>query len=47
LLLPGVTDVHVDVTAETPQAQKSLPDRTERLVSKMFWQFPGKGGGRA
>jgi len=36
--LPGVTDVLVDVTAETPQ-QKGLPDRGIAGV-KIFWQFP-------
>ena len=42
--LPGVTDVKVDVTAETPQ-QKSLPDRTGITgVKNILAVSSGKGG---
>ncbi len=42
--LPGVTDVSVDVTAETPQ-QKSLPDRTGVPgVKNIIAISSGKGG---
>ncbi|PIG92458.1 Mrp/NBP35 family ATP-binding protein [Gloeocapsopsis sp. IPPAS B-1203] len=42
--LPGVTDVAVDVTAETPQ-QKSLPDRTGISgVKNILAVSSGKGG---
>ncbi|MBE9192380.1 Mrp/NBP35 family ATP-binding protein [Gloeocapsopsis crepidinum LEGE 06123] len=42
--LPGVTDVAVDVTAETPQ-QKSLPDRTGITgVKNILAVSSGKGG---
>ncbi|MDP5337430.1 MAG: Mrp/NBP35 family ATP-binding protein [Nodularia sp. (in: cyanobacteria)] len=42
--LPGVTEVKVDVTAETPQ-QKSLPDRTGITgVKNIFAVSSGKGG---
>ncbi|GAX34731.1 Mrp/NBP35 family ATP-binding protein [Nodularia sp. NIES-3585] len=42
--LPGVTEVSVDVTAETPQ-QKSLPDRTGITgVKNIFAVSSGKGG---
>lgn len=42
--LPGVTDVNVEVTAETPQ-QKSLPDRTGVTgVKNIIAVSSGKGG---
>ncbi len=42
--LPGVTDVFVEVTAETPQ-QKSLPDRTGVIgVKNIIAISSGKGG---
>ncbi len=42
--LPGVTDVSVEVTAETPQ-QKSLPDRTGVTgVKNILAISSGKGG---
>ncbi|MDH6060277.1 Mrp/NBP35 family ATP-binding protein [Chrysosporum bergii ANA360D] len=42
--LPGVTEVRVDVTAETPQ-QKSLPDRTGITgVKNILAVSSGKGG---
>lgn len=42
--LPGVTDISVDVTAETPQ-QKSLPDRTGiDGVKNIIAVSSGKGG---
>ncbi|PPS44030.1 Mrp/NBP35 family ATP-binding protein [Chroococcidiopsis sp. TS-821] len=42
--LPGVTDVSVDVTAETPQ-QKSLPDRAGIVgVKNILAVSSGKGG---
>ncbi|BAY13528.1 Mrp/NBP35 family ATP-binding protein [Calothrix sp. NIES-2098] len=42
--LPGVTDVSVEVTAETPQ-QKSLPDRTGVIgVKNIIAVSSGKGG---
>ncbi len=42
--LPGVTDVNVEVTAETPQ-QKSLPDRTGITgVKNIIAVSSGKGG---
>lgn len=42
--LPGVTEINVDVTAETPQ-QKSLPDRTGIIgVKNILAVSSGKGG---